>query len=82
MVNNLSLPSALLEFVSLQMRQIIENCHKLFTTEDVSLKVETWPIITFRFGDIEDDDNSPMPDNSLDNEVLGAMEWDEIINDV
>eukprot|EP00794_Sanderia_malayensis_P014542 gene14542-16045_t len=91
LINTVSLPSTLLEFGSLQMRQIIENCHALFTANDVHVKVEVWRenhvvgilrILQEIFGDIDDEELTLTLDTSLDDEIMGVMEWDEIINDL
>ena len=34
------------------------------------------------FGDIDDNEVPELLDDSLDDEILGAMDWDEIIKDV
>ena len=42
MSNTVSLPSAIIEFGSLQMQQVLDNCHKLFSLSDVTNNVDVW----------------------------------------
>ena len=37
MSNTVSIPSAIIEFGSLQMQQVLDNCHKLFSLSDVTM---------------------------------------------
>eukprot|EP00794_Sanderia_malayensis_P002676 gene2676-3095_t len=71
------------------MRQIIENCHALFTANDVHVKVEIWRenhvvgilrILPEIFGDIDDEELTLTLDTSLDDEIMGVMEWHKIIS--
>ena len=63
----------------------------LFTADDIYAKVEIWReqhvtdilcVLQDLFGDIDDNEVPELLDDSLDDEILGAMDWDEIINDV
>ena len=42
MSNTVSIPSAIVEFGSLQMQQVLDNCHKLFSLSDVTYNVDVW----------------------------------------
>ena len=85
--NTVSLPNVLLEFGNTQIVSIIENSYKIFTICDVKKYVEVWreqhacgvlKVLGEVFGDIDD-----VPDLSdiVCEELLGAMDWDEIHDD-
>ena len=42
LVNTVSLPMTILEFGSMQIQQMLENCHMLFTADDIYAKIEIW----------------------------------------
>ena len=84
MSNTVSLPTVLLEFGNEQIISVLENCHKMFTVGDVKKYVEVWreqhacgilKVLGEVFGDVDD-----IPDLSeiTCEELLGAMDWDEI----
>ena len=62
MSNTVSIPSAIIEFGSLQMQQVLDNCHKIFSLSDVTNNVDVWrkchvmgilKVINDVFGDID-----------------------------
>ena len=42
MTSIVGFPNVFLEFGGLQIEQVLRNCHKLFTVEDVIPNVEIW----------------------------------------
>ena len=85
--NTVSLPTVLLEFGNEQIISVLENCHKMFTVGDVKKYVKVWheqhacgilKVLGEVFGDVDD-----IPDLSeiTCEELLGAMDWDEIHDD-
>ena len=85
--NTVSLPTVLLEFGNTQIVSVIENSNKIFTICDVKKYVEVWreqhacgvlKVLDEVFGDIGD-----IPDlsDSMCEELLGTMDWDDIHDD-
>ena len=85
--NTVSLPTDLLGFGNEQIISVLENCHKMFTVCDVKKYVEVWhgqhvfgilKVLGEVFGDVDD-----IPDLSeiTCEELLGAMDWDEVHDD-
>ena len=82
LLNTVSLPSSLVEFGSVQIRQVLDNCHRIFSVEDVENHVEVWrkqhahgilQAINDVFGDIvvmeEDDDTMMIIDDTCYTEL-------------
>ena len=85
--NTVSLPTVLLEFGNTQIVSVIENSNKIFTICDVKKYVEVWreqhacgvlKVLDEVFGDVGD-----IPDlsDSMCEELLGTMDWDDIHDD-
>ena len=87
MASTVGVPNVFLEFGWLQIIQIIQACHKLFTVEDVLKNVEIWrkthavavlDAVAQVFGDITiEHEMSMLGEDQIDIE----MDWEEIRND-
>ena len=87
MASTVGVQNVFLEFGWLQIIQIIQTCHKLFTVEDVLKNVEIWrkthafavlDAVAQAFGDITiEHEMSMLGEDQIDIE----MHWEEIRND-
>lgn len=87
MTSSVGIPNIFLEFGGMQISQVLNTCHKLFTIDDVIENVEIWrkshalgilETIKHVFNDIEIDlDLSAIEDKGLDID----MDWEEIRDD-
>ena len=85
MSNTVSIPSAIIEFGSLQMKQTLENCSKIFFLGDVTRYVDVWrkyqaigilKVIKNVFGDIGDvDEVSQLEEIEMDEDCPST--WNE-----
>ncbi len=90
--NHVTYPTTLMRFGEHQIKQVLENCNKIFTLEDVMHHVDIWNkqhsisilwIINDLFKDIEMD---TVQDSSSDSESDDEMHvdyvlWNDIFND-
>ena len=87
MTSTFGVPNAFVEFGWLQIIQIIQTCHKLFTVEDVLKNVEIWRKThavavldaVAVFGDITIEHEMSML--AEDHQIDIEMDWEEIRND-
>ncbi|CAB3988004.1 Werner syndrome ATP-dependent helicase-like [Paramuricea clavata] len=87
MTSSVGIPNVFLEFGGMQISQVLNTCHKLFTIDDVIENVEIWrknhapgilEAIKHVFNDIDIDlDLSPVEDEGLDID----MDWEEVRDD-
>ncbi len=91
MTSTVGVPNVFLEFGWLQILQILQTCHKLFTVEDVLQNVEIWRkhhavavlnAIAQVFGDITVELNrSLLDENHTDIDMDIEMDWEELRDD-
>jgi ATP-dependent DNA helicase RecQ len=89
MSNTVSIPSAIIEFGSLQMKQILDNCNKMFSLGDVTSHVDVWrkcqaigilKVINNVFGDIGDiDEVSQLEHIEMDEDCPSI--WNETVEE-
>lgn len=81
--------NALMQFDSDQVTQVVDNCHLLFSQEDVMKHVDIWKrthaqmilnIIGNIFHDIEVMD-CDLDDDEIEDDIDNYDEWDDIVND-
>jgi hypothetical protein len=87
MSSSVGIPNVFLEFGGMQISQVLNTCHKLFTIEDVIENVEIWrknhalgilEAIKHVFNDIDKYlDLSAVEDEGLDID----MDWEEVRDD-
>ena len=87
MTSSVGIPNVFLEFGGMQISQVLNTCHKLFTIDDVIENVEIWKknhalgileAIKHVFNDIDIDlDLSAVEDEGLDID----MDWEEVRDD-
>ena len=87
MTSIVGVPNVFLEFGRFQIEQVLRNCHKLFTLEDVITNVEIWrtqhavgvlSAIAQIFSDVNVDTGLL---TDWDDEVNFEMEWEEVRDD-
>ena len=89
MTSIVGVPKVFLEFCGFQIEQVLRNCHKLFTLEDVIKNAEIWrtqhavgvlSAIAQIFSDVNVD-TGLLTDWDDDHEVNFEMEWEEVRDD-
>lgn len=87
MTSIVGVPNVFLEFSRFQIEQVLRNCHKLFTLEDVVTNVEIWrtqhavgvlSAIAQIFRDVNVDTELLI---DCDEEMNFEMEWEEVRDD-
>lgn len=83
-------PNVLLEFGKFNVSQIIQNCHQLFSVDDICNCVEIWRIEHARsilimlsevFGDVDASELQCVYDDVADHEYIVDSEWADVRDD-
>ena len=91
-MSHVTYPTTLMQFGEYQIKQVLENCDKIFTLENVMLSVEIWnkkhavsvfKIIKDLFQDVKDNIAHSSSDSESEDEMpADNVLWNDIINDM
>ena len=91
-MSHVTYPTTLMQFEEYQIKQVLENCDKTFTLENVMLSVEIWnkkhavsvfKIIKDLFQDVKDNIAESSSDSESEDEMpADNVLWNDIINDM
>jgi hypothetical protein len=83
-------PTNLLEFNNFHINQVLNNCYKLFTVNDILQNVEIWRhvhafeilnIINRVFGDVDANELLGVGEEDLLNDTSFSSNWDDVRDD-